>query len=645
MEAGAESDPFQLLNLNILQLAEITVDTVYSASKFSQKVTDAPASVSVVTQDQFQRFGYRTLSDVVRGVRGFDVTYDRNYSYTGVRGFSGLGDYGSRNLLLIDGHRMNEPIYDTTAFGTDELLDLDLVDRVEFVRGPSSAVYGSNAFFGVINVISRRGRDIHGVEAAVMDGSLGTYSGRLTIGDQLSTGFEYLFSVSTYSSEGQKSLYYKEFDSPKTNHGLAMNLDGDQYWSTMGKVSYGDFTIQGGYVSRKKDVPTASFESVFNTPNNTVDSRGYMELRYAHETESGWSLSGRAHFDSYDYATSSYYERATGRALNNDADRARWWGAEMGVSRRFFDSLRVAMGTEVRQGSDISLRNYDLSPYVSYLNTKSDLLVFGTYLDSEWKITKELALSAGLCWDHYDSFGDKADPRMAFVWKPLEDTTVKLLYGQAFHAANIYQLAYNSPTQPANPNLQPETVNSYEAVVEQYFGRHWRASTSVFRNEIEGIINSQSLSNGLLVYNNSCDATVMGAEAEIEGKWENGLLLRGSYTHQDASNKQTNSWLVNSPRNTIKAQVAVPLWKNRVFGGLELLYGSERMTLHNHETPAVWLLNFTLFSRAIAPGLDASASIYNLLGQHYTYPGGVEHLQDSIAQDGRTFQVKLTYHF
>ena len=115
------------------------VPSVYSASKYEQKVTEAPSSVSIVTADEIKKFGYRTLADIIRSVRGFHVTYDRNYSYVGVRGFAPPGDYNTRLLLLVDGHRVNDNVYDMAFVGTEFVLDVDLIERVEIVRGPSSS--------------------------------------------------------------------------------------------------------------------------------------------------------------------------------------------------------------------------------------------------------------------------------------------------------------------------------------------------------------------------------------------------------------------------------------------------------------------------------------------------------------------------
>ena len=641
---GADPAP-RLMNMSLDELSAIKIDTVYAASKFTEKVTDAPSSVTIVMRDEIQRFGYRTLGDIIRSVRSFDVTYDRAYSYTGVRGFTSLGDYGSRTLLLIDGHRMNDPIFDTAAVGTEGLLDVDLIERVEFIRGPGSAIYGSNAFFGVINVVTRSGASVNGLEVSASAGSLDTYHGRVTLGKKLANGIEYLFSATYYDSAGQAHLYFKEFDAPETNHGIASHRDGDDFWSFLGKMSYGDFTLQGGYVTRNKDVPTGSFGSVFNMPDTTVDSRGYLELRYAHETINGWSLTGRAYYDTFDYHALASYDYDTGLAVNDDSARERWWGAELGASRTFFDRFRLTLGADVRRSIDLLQRNYDEQPFTSYLDVSGYQLVFGTYADGHLDITKQLSLAAGVRWDHYDSFGSTVNPRTALIWKPRETTTLKFLYGQAFRAPNVYQLYYSAYNQRSNPSLQPETIRTYEVVADQYFCKNWRASVSLFRNEISDLIDTIDDASGFLVFTNSTGAHVNGAEAEIEGKWDNGILVRASYTRQQAVSEADGSWLVNSPKNVFKAHVSLPLFRDKVFGSVELLYASDRETLLRKRTDAACVLNATVYSRNLAPNLEVSASVYNLFDQKYRTPAGAEHLQDSLAQDGRTFRLKFTYRF
>src|SRR4030042_5248923 len=172
-----------LTQLGIEELMEIEVATVYGASKYEQKVTEAPSSVTVITAEEIRKYGYRTLADILRSVRGFYVTYDRNYNYLGSRGFSRPGDYNTRFLLLVDGHRINDNVYDGAYFGTEFIIDVDLIERVEIIRGPGSSLYGTNAFFGVINIITKQGRDFKGTEISGEAGSFDTYKGRLSYGN------------------------------------------------------------------------------------------------------------------------------------------------------------------------------------------------------------------------------------------------------------------------------------------------------------------------------------------------------------------------------------------------------------------------------------------------------------------------------
>src|SRR6202451_3985020 len=167
-----------LVDMSLEELMLINIDSVYGASGFKQKVTEAPASVTIITAEDIQRYGYRTLADILRNVRGFYVSYDRNYSYLGVRGYGLPGDYNSRIELLIDGHRLNDNIYDAALIGTEFPMDVDLIDRVEVIRGPNSSLYVASDFLGVINIITKRGRDLQKVSVAGEVASYGTYQGR-----------------------------------------------------------------------------------------------------------------------------------------------------------------------------------------------------------------------------------------------------------------------------------------------------------------------------------------------------------------------------------------------------------------------------------------------------------------------------------
>src|SRR5712671_2995076 len=169
-----------LTDMSLEELLSLHIESVYGASGFKQKVTEAPASVTIVTSDEIQKYGYRTLADILRNVTGFYVTDDRNYSYLGVRGDGLPGQYNNSISMLIDGHRLNDNIFDGGSIGTNFPVDVDLIDRVEIIRGPNSSLYVASAFLGVINVITKRGQDLPKVSVAAEMASYGTYQGHLS---------------------------------------------------------------------------------------------------------------------------------------------------------------------------------------------------------------------------------------------------------------------------------------------------------------------------------------------------------------------------------------------------------------------------------------------------------------------------------
>jgi len=248
----AATKPVEPTEISLEELIKMEVPVVEAASKYRQKTTEAPSSVTIITSDEVKKYGHRTLADILQTVPGMYVTYDRNYSFLGVRGFN-LGGDNNRILLLVDGHRLNTSLSDSAFIGTEFIVDVDLIERVEIIRGPGSSLYGNNAFFGVINVITRKGRDMssHGVEVSGEAGSFDTYKGRATFGKQFKNGLEMLLSGSIFDSHGQERLFYKEFNTPENNNGIAQNADDDAFKSVFGSLGFQDLSLEGAFCTRE----------------------------------------------------------------------------------------------------------------------------------------------------------------------------------------------------------------------------------------------------------------------------------------------------------------------------------------------------------------------------------------------------------
>ena len=646
-----------LADLSLEQLVNVQVDSVYGASKYEQKVTQAPASVSIITADEIKKFGYRTLTDVLRGVRGLYVSNDRNYSYLGFRGFQRPGDYNTRVLVLLDGHRMNDNVFDQSEFGHENMIDVDMIERVEVIRGPSSSIYGSSAFFGVINIVTKHGQQLGGAEAATEGGSFDTYKGRFSYGDKLKNGLELLLSGSYYTSDGQRNLYYSEFDQrrsadPRAAHnGIAENTDGEKALNLFSSASYEDFSLSGFYSYRNKEVPTASYLTVFDDGREaTTDNRGYVDLKYNHGFSEDSQLQGRVFFDHASYYGTYPTDRADLGAppdviLNKDKVVGNWAGTEWQWTQKILERHTLILGGEYRENLRQDQANYDeTSPRTYLLNDNQTGRTLGLFAQAEVSLRTNLVLNAGLRYDQYfDSFGGTLNPRLGLIYNPWASGTFKLLYGSAFRAPNAYERFYYS-VQSTLAELTPETIQTYELVYEQYLARQYRFSLSGYYYKIKDLISQITTPAGEPAFANLDGAHAVGGELELEAKYDSGLMARASYTLQRTDDEAGNE-LSNSPQQLARLNLICPLYLDKIFAGLELQYQSAAKTLAGNDADSFVTANLTLFSQKLVKNLEVSVSVYNLFDAQYGYPVSEDHLQNVIQEDGRSFWLKVTYRF
>ena len=625
--------------------------SVFGASKYEQRLSEAPASVSIVTADEIRKYGHRNMEDILDSVRGFYTTNDRNYAYPGIRGFNSPGDYGTRILMLIDGQRLNDALYDSAAVDREFPVDVDLIDRVEIIRGAGSSLYGSNAVLGIINVITKRGRDFKGAELAASAGSHDTKEGRASYGNKYSNGVELLISGTGFDTDGDDRVYFPEFDDPTTNNGVAENGDDESTKALFAKLSYADFTLQMNYNDREKRFPTASYDTVFNDRRNkTSDKFLDLFLNYTHSFENQVEISADISYGSYDYHGDYVYDYSVTAVpdlviWDDDAD-ADWWRYELQANVYTFDRHKLITGVEYRDNTKLDQSNND--PFDTYLDSKDDSDVWGIYLQDEFRVSDKLTFSLGVRHDDYDSFGGTTNPRAAVIYHPLHKTTVKLTYGEAFRAPNAYELNYHDgffTTKPPD-NLDPETSKSYELVIEQGIGRHIQAVANFYHYKIDDLITLQlDPDDGLLFFDNVDEIETNGLGLELEGKWPNGWEGRISYSYQDAEDQSTGDDLSNSPRHLFKTNVIAPLFDRQMFAGLEYQYVADRETLNAGDADSYSLVNLTLTAPDVWGGLSVAGSAYNLFDEDYGDVASEEHMQAEIPQDGRTYRLKVYYHF
>jgi outer membrane receptor for ferrienterochelin and colicins len=646
-QAGQQSSQRSVEDLSKLNLEDLMNIPVYSASKRIQNSSDAPSSVTVITADEIQRYGYRSLAEILESVRGFYVTYDRDYSFVGVRGFGRLGDSNNRLLVLIDGHRINDNVFGQPYLGTEFLMNVDMIDRVEIVRGPSSSLYGADAFFAVISVITRKSQQLKGAELSFAGGSYDTFQGRASYGARFHD-VDLALSGTFYNSQGP-SLFFPEFNSPATNNGITRNTDYEDFQHLIATVSFKGFTLQGLFGSRDKGVPTAYFGSIFNDPRTeNIDRHQYLDLSYRHSFGDDWAI---ALHTSYDHATlRAPLAFATGlpdpaTTLDTYSFLGEWWDNEIQLSRTLYEKHKITFGTEIIDNFKQNQTNaLDLDHSVDVDPQSS--VIWALYVQDEFAIAPKLILSGGVRYDHYTQFGGTTNPRLGLIYHVAPPTTLKLLYGTAFRAPEPFETNPDFGSFDDNLLLRPETIRNVEGVVEQRLGERFTLTGDVFRSWIKNLITVESNpADGKSIYLNAQQVTSTGAEFEFNARLPGGMQGRATYSYTVAHQSFPNLLFPNSPRHLGKLNLSVPVVRHSLFASFDAQYTSSVQSLAGNTISGFGMINATALGHVFNKHLDLSASLYNLLDKKYFNPARPEDPEDSLQQDGRNFRLKLTAHF
>ncbi|MDO8301350.1 TonB-dependent siderophore receptor [Lacisediminimonas sp.] len=639
-EHGPEVD--ELVRMPIEQLLDAEV---YSASKYLQSASDAPSAVSVVTSEEIRSFGWRTLADILRTLPGLTVNQDRNYTYLGARGFLRPGDYNTRFLLLIDGQRTNDAVYNQAAVGTEFMLDIDLIERVEYVPGAGSSMYGANAFFGVINVVTKNPRNLPPVQLSGEAGRFGGAKGRATLSLRNDAGAELLLSATRYRSTGA-DLYYPEFDTPGNNNGIARGLDHDLANSLFAKGSAGPWRFTLAHAERTKGIPTASFAQVFNDPRSlTRDVQTRGQVGYRDVLSSNTELSLNLSFGRYQYEGDYVYD-VPPLNIQRDGSVGSTIAADIKLVSTRFSGHKLVFGAEHSVDHRRAQYNYYVAPYVAGLDDRRRGRSTGLFIQDEIMLGPKLVLNAGLRLDSSEITTSILNPRLALIYKPRTGTVIKGIFGTAYRDPNAYEMYYQAPApdgQNANPRLKSERIQSRELIVEQRLGQNSKLSATLYQNIVSDLI-TQSYDPGtqMSTFLNAGRAVARGLELALDHAWAGGARLRASTTIQHTHDGTASGHPVNSPRVLGKANISVPLGRLRT--GFEAQYVGPRSSLAG-QIDGYWVANATLLSASLAKGVELSASLYNVFNRRYADPGGSEHTQDSLQQDPRTWRMKLTIGF
>lgn len=616
--------------------AEVRVTT---AAKSGQSLASAPTVVRVITREDIRTFGYRTLGEALRSLPGLNISNDRTDVYLDARGYSPPLIFNTRALVLIDGERINESLYDSAYVGGEFPLDVDLIERIEYAPGPGSAIYGRNAMFGVVNVITRTGHSLNGGEASLEYGGFDTYKARGSYGQRFDNGVDLLVSGTGFDRAGP--------DRPPL-FDVGRSWDTEQFHNVFGKLGYGAWRVEAGYNDRRKGLWYQATDH---------QTRLFLVGSFDDKIADNWGLFARLGYHRSTYAGDyPYYNQANTPYLYSEYSDGAWWDGELRLTYTGWERHRWLLGGELQHNFRSLLSAAD--SYFSEAATREySLFLGGVYLQDEFELTDTLTLLAGVRHDHHP-FGDGTNPRVGLTWRALDDTTVKFLWGNAYRPPNLYeQGGLPSPYPPDRHlglgNLQSEAIDSFELTVEHAPTATTRLTTSLYHYHLHDVL-SRGYPNtpSAFMYINAEHVTGRGMEITGEQRFENGARLNLSYTFQDVV-EAFEERPPNSPTHMVKLHISLPLFDDHSRLGWENLYISDRRTyaapapdygiVGGYGRVAGFLLSNLTVTTEPTRFVQFSAGVYNLFDRRYADP--IANSEMAMPQDGVSFRLKLNLRF
>jgi iron complex outermembrane receptor protein len=606
---------------------------VSGASKFTLHMSDAPASVSVVTAAQIRALGLRTLADVLQTMRGLATTNDRTYTYVSVRGLWVPGDYNTRVLVLIDGNRINDTVYEQALAGSEFPLDIDLVERVEFIPGQGSAVHGANALYGVVNVVTRHPAQGAPRELAVVLAPGRTQQARASGSAELGEG-TLLLSATGLRMAGTDAVY----DDGRVSH----DTDHEHNAKLFAKYSGPEFNATLIHGDRRKGLTNIQ-STVFGDPRSTArDTETLVDLAWSRPIgeSSRWKL--RTYTGAYDFRADYLMDDGLD-TINRDGIVSRWWGMEANLFTERFAGHKLVLGADWQASTHRDQTNVDLNPPAVYLDDRRSGHRLALFVEDQWLARPDFTLTLGARHDRMESGESKLSPRVAAVWRAGERWVFKFGHGRAFRPANAFESFYNTPVAggyKGNTALQPEDVTGDELVAEFRPDAATRVTATAYANQTRRLlVQAVDPADGMLVFNNTGTFDAHGLELEVEHVWPQGTQVKASYSVHQVSGASAPSIAVGNAAHLAKLMAICPFGRDWTAGVHTELAG------RRGDVAGYGLTGLTLSRSFGTPRSSVSLSIDDLFDRRPSDPGADSVLQASTPLYGRGVRLKLELAF
>ena len=679
-------------------------DMITIATGSQQSIRKAPAVATVITAQDIKEMGATDIDEALETVPGLHVARDVT-GYNPIYTFRGIySNFNPQVLMLINGI----PITNLYLGDRNQIwggMPVEAIQRIEVIRGPGSAVYGADAFAGVINIITKKREDIKQPEIGWRRGSFDTWDGWGKYSGDWG-GFDVAFVLEYHNTNGQdekidadaQTLFDSAFGTSASLAPDSVNLGRENIDARL-DIARGQWRLRAGLQRRRNWENAAGVAQALDDHNKYRSDRWNVDITY-HDPEfaKNWDLTaqlsyldtsqmiqqdlrlfppgtvlpigadgninvnnpnGQVQFSDGFVGNPEVWERHTRVNLSAFYTGYQRHVLRGGVGFYYGDLYKVRerknFGPGVIDGTispiDGTLTNVSGTPFV-FLPEK-DRTNYYAFLQDVWSLANDWELTTGVRYDYYSDFGGTLNPRLALVWSTRHDLTTKVIYGRAFRApAFVETRAANNPANLGNPDLDPETLDSLEVALDFKVTNDLRAGLNIFHYWWDDIILFVPDPGGVTrTARNAGQQNGYGLELEAEWNPTSNFRVVGNYAYQHSEDRKTNRDAGNAPHHQLYLRAKwefLPSWQlNPQFNWVidrDRVSGDNRPGIDDYA-----IVDLTLRRKDFKNHWEFALAVKNLfdINAREPSPAGVPtaSIPDDLPLAGRSFFGEVRYRF
>jgi len=549
----------------------IQEQVVISASKKAQKISEAPAAITVITGEEIRKYGFKTIGEVLDIVPGVYNSSDRNNEYGIIRGLHISGDNNKRILVLLNGHTLNNGVTMETSLGYELGIPMNAIERIEVLRGAGSVMYGANAFFGVINIILKDSKESDEKGKTLVDVNIGQYNlkensiiyhspkNKVFVAAQIrenkgapfSTDYNYkwldlLATMEDPLYSASNNTFFKGTE--------VRDVDFDKVYSLISSFQISKIKFLTKLTNVKEGMPLGDWKQALDQKDKyeKMDNL-FLEANYSTTINEKYPLSFRLYTKYYNWSDKLYYHELDADSGGNtyipnfreigipngsywiDRLKGTWNGAEVKVEGSFLEGkLNSISGIEYINKfnkSDYHAYNFNWEPdpnpayHSNWISKKINGIAI--YNEISYSISEKLKSLFGARFDKITDFSGEISPRIAFIYSPTEQSNYKFIIGKAFRTPGYKEYAYDDGDLLPNPDLKPEIIYSGD-LISTFSFKNLTLSIDLFYSSFDNLIvkNSAAIYDVMFLpsfyprsmYQNPYKIKNYGIETSLKGK-------------------------------------------------------------------------------------------------------------------------------